>query len=522
MMQRIRGFNWGNTPLGEFDTWSPTLRCAVSLMLDLPHPACVVWGNDLHSVYNDGFAALLGHSHAQGLGQPCRELFGARWSALAPVFDEMLKGNRQNACVNPLTGIADGSETGLSFSWVPLRDEVAQPQIKGLFCVAIRLPGPDGAGRPLPDILDGSFLGLAERLARAGIWEWDIQAGRVYWSPAFFALFGLDPAVHSASVECWKSILHPEDRDHAVLRLEAAVRDRTPLFNPYRIRLPGGGVRWIEAYGDTMCNEAGQPVRMAGLCIDITERERLASENVELQRLLVDHRALEQELLESRERLEMALTGSRQVLWDYDVSRGQIACDWRWGPILGYPPRQRIHDLAAWQAIVHPDDLALVLSAMEAHVEGDTESLYSEYRLRHKDGHWVWVVVRGKVVARDAHGVPIRLAGTITDISQQKRLTQEGSELLARLVALLREASNPEVQLTSPAPDQNALNGLTRRQRQIMESIAKGMTSGQIATQLKIATATVITHRRELMRRLKLHSAADVVRFALRNGIGCD
>ena len=118
-------------------------------------------------------------------------------------------------------------------------------------------------------------LVLAQQSAGAGIWDWDMATGQLNWSPELFRLFGLDPETAGASFDSWRSVLHPEDREVAEARIELTIRNHTPLASEYRIILPAGEVRWINALGNTMYDDRGKPQRMSGICIDITERKQM-------------------------------------------------------------------------------------------------------------------------------------------------------------------------------------------------------------------------------------------------------
>jgi PAS domain S-box-containing protein len=120
-------------------------------------------------------------------------------------------------------------------------------------------------------------LDLAKSAADAGIWDWDIASGRIEWSPEMFRLFGIDPGKDTAGFDSWRSALHPEDRQAATERIESAVREGSILDSEYRVLLPDGTIRWINARGRTVCDRQGQPVRMLGICMDITSR-RLTEE----------------------------------------------------------------------------------------------------------------------------------------------------------------------------------------------------------------------------------------------------
>jgi PAS domain S-box-containing protein len=114
---------------------------------------------------------------------------------------------------------------------------------------------------------------LAQRAAQAGFWDWDIGSGKMAWTPEFFHLFGFDRATAEAGFDTWRAAVHPEDLPMAEARIGDAIRNHVPLTNEYRILLPSGQTRWIYAAGDVYYDEQNQPLRVTGLCIDITERK---------------------------------------------------------------------------------------------------------------------------------------------------------------------------------------------------------------------------------------------------------
>jgi PAS domain S-box-containing protein len=129
-------------------------------------------------------------------------------------------------------------------------------------------------------------LRLAQVSAGAGIWDWDISTGKLEWSEELFRLFGLDIEKTDVSFEAWKSVLHPDDREGAQKRIKTAIENHTPLASEYRVVLPSGEVRWINALGNATYDNAGKPQHMSGICIDTTERKRTEEElQTTLQRL---------------------------------------------------------------------------------------------------------------------------------------------------------------------------------------------------------------------------------------------
>jgi PAS domain S-box-containing protein len=138
-------------------------------------------------------------------------------------------------------------------------------------------------------------LKLAQIVANAGVWDWDIVAGHIEWSSQMFKILGLDKQGANASFELWEKILHPEDREVAGLRIEQALENQTILNNDYRVIHPDGGIRWINAVGKGFYNDKGQPVRMIGFCMDITARKRteeeLRNSQAELEKRVMERTA---------------------------------------------------------------------------------------------------------------------------------------------------------------------------------------------------------------------------------------
>ncbi|HTZ11894.1 MAG TPA: ATP-binding protein [Candidatus Margulisiibacteriota bacterium] len=133
-------------------------------------------------------------------------------------------------------------------------------------------------------------LKLAQVSAGAGVWDWDVQTNKIEWSEELFRLFGLDPGKTVASFASWKSATHPDDVEAAQERIDTAIQEHTPLDSEYRVLLPSGGLRWINAIGNTTYDNSGAPLRMSGICIDITERKRSEEALRNAEKMLQENR----------------------------------------------------------------------------------------------------------------------------------------------------------------------------------------------------------------------------------------
>ncbi|HYI11870.1 MAG TPA: PAS domain S-box protein [Thermoanaerobaculia bacterium] len=128
---------------------------------------------------------------------------------------------------------------------------------------------------------------------------------------------------------------------------------------------------------------------------------------------------------ESEARLERVIEGSNDGFWDWNIVTGDVQSSPRFASIFGYDlGEMRLHVTSMLERM-HPDDAARVRAELEDHLAGRTPQFESEHRLRYAGRDWVWVLTRGKVVDRGPDGEPLRMSGTVTDISKRKRAERE-------------------------------------------------------------------------------------------------
>lgn len=136
-------------------------------------------------------------------------------------------------------------------------------------------------------------------------------------------------------------------------------------------------------------------------------------------------RAYLRALREREDRLQLALWGSDDGFWDWEIASGRLHREGL-DRVLGNVESSAVLSISDWQASeVHPDDLPLVDERLQRHLRGDSAHYESEHRLRDARGQWVWVLARGRVAERDAEGRPIRIAGTVRNIEARRREQHE-------------------------------------------------------------------------------------------------
>ena len=143
----------------------------------------------------------------------------------------------------------------------------------------------------------------------------------------------------------------------------------------------------------------------------------------------------EARIAEAETRWNFALASAGQGVWDMDIRRGGTTYSATWVKMLGYEDRELDGDPDRWLTMIHPDDQQVVAEADRAHLDGKTPFFEAEFRMRHKDGHWVWILDRGKALERDESGQLIRAIGSLTDITKRKETEQR----LAVSVAMLAD-----------------------------------------------------------------------------------
>ena len=129
---------------------------------------------------------------------------------------------------------------------------------------------------------------------------------------------------------------------------------------------------------------------------------------------------------------ENALERARLGVWDWNVQTGECFYSDTWFRMLGYEPGELRDTGDLWLTLIHPDDRERAIASGDRHLDGETDAIETELRLRHKDGHWVWVLDRGGIVERDDEGRPVRIVGVQTDISKQKAAETELAEVNER------------------------------------------------------------------------------------------
>ncbi|MDE2298308.1 MAG: diguanylate cyclase [Burkholderiales bacterium] len=179
--------------------------------------------------------------------------------------------------------------------------------------------------------------------------------------------------------------------------------------------------------------------RQAAALFELRQRTRASQQQaIELKQLSEQAAA---ERRHSAELLEIVLRGGNLGLWDLHVPSGAFTINEREHAMLGYSAQDARPEVLAWHTLVHPDDWPMLNAAMAPHLRGETAYWECEHRMRHKDGHTIWVLDRAVVVERDATGAALRMVGTHMDITERRcagDALERATDLLQRMGTLAK------------------------------------------------------------------------------------
>ena len=231
--------------------------------------------------------------------------------------------------------------------------------------------------------------------ANEGIWLIDRNARTQYANDRMAALLGTTPErLAAASV---LDFVFPEEITAARERIEANLAGRAEVFD-VRFRRADGDEVLVLAGTSPVRDDAGRVAGALGLFTDVTARRRA-----------------EAELSRATERFALAADAVQSLIYEWDARTSKVVWSAGLFPLLGYRPDEARDDLQWWHERIHPDDRTAVESQAWRQ-QADANRYSHEYRVRHRDGHWITVWDQGRIM-RDEHGAIVRVIGSVIDIT---------------------------------------------------------------------------------------------------------
>jgi PAS domain S-box-containing protein len=291
---------------------------------------------------------------------------------------------------------------------------VAVAAIAGWILTARRLAEARRPPRPSPAWPpDGKPVhALAEESARFGVWELDLDTGKVHLSAGAARLSGFSGTPRWVAPDELAAVIHPDDLPAALRVFETALREGGEYQVEYRTRYPDGSY-WWRRQQNRVAKADGVPILVGGAIIDIHgERERV------------------QALADSAARLALAEESARFGVWELDPATGMVHLSAGAARLNGLPPVAVTRPSAELSAAIHPQDWPEAKRVFEAAVRDGTD-FQIEYRLRYPDGSYWWRRQQSHV--KKIGNRLVLVGGAIMDIHDEKRRMQDLAETAARL-----------------------------------------------------------------------------------------
>ena len=338
-------------------------------------------------------------------GYPAEEIIGKPVSVLLPPdrlseFTDILARIRAGVHLEhyEVTHMRkDGRRVDVSLTISPIRDSVG--------C----LVGSSTIARDITDRrqADAALRRSEERFrfaqlaGRIGTFDWDIKTGVNTWTPELEAMYGLAPGSFPGTQAAWEALLHPDDRERVLQRVAESFETGTSLEEDWRVVWPDRSIHWITGRWQVFKDAAGEPLRMMGINIDISDRKRV-----------------EEALRKSEERFRLAIKATNDAIWDIDLETGVVGWNDTYSTLYGRPPGTS-NSWQWWIESIHPEDRERTVGKLRAAIGSGESSWTGEYRFRRINGEWAYIYDRADI-ARDASGKAWRVIGAMQDLTERK------------------------------------------------------------------------------------------------------
>ncbi|MFN3955880.1 MAG: PAS domain S-box protein [Pararhodobacter sp.] len=274
------------------------------------------------------------------------------------------------------------------------------------------------------------------RGARVGTWDLSFETGEQIINDYWATMLGY-PAGSIGRIDSlrWNELIHPADAARVQAELDRLQNGETDVIEIETRKRHSEG-HWVHLLSRgrvTQRDEAGKPIRVSGVDIDITERRSI------------------------EERLSTILDASSVGTWQLDAVHGNVVIDEQYAAMLGYA-RHELNPMThvLFESLVHPDDLAQVKANVASLYNTGRNRITHEFRMRHRDGRWIWILSKARVLRWSAPGEPAEESGVHLDITENKLrefALAEAKEALENALAARQEAEQRIAEIAEASDD---------------------------------------------------------------------
>ncbi|MBD0335701.1 MAG: PAS domain S-box protein [Cyanobacteria bacterium Co-bin13] len=348
--------------------------------------------------HNRSYEVLFGKPRAELYGKTLWEVLGdAGYEAVRPYVEQVLSG--QAVSFEQLIALQGAGNRFINANYIPRFNE--QGTVEGFVALVSDITPQKQA--ELTRRSHQELFRLAHLVGGIGTCEWSLSTGSVWWSEEMERLYGLTPGSFGGRYEDWLQTLHPEDREATDRAAQRMLQESIDFDTSFRILWPDGSLRWIAARARIFRDDQGQPLRVVGVNMDITERKQA------------------EEALRYSEDLFRRMTETLEdVFWvaetqpEYRLLYISPGYEQIWGR-----PREPLYtDPHAWLETVYPPDRELLGADLRVEELSQQHSL--EFRVVQANGSVRWVRNRAFPI-QEADGSSHRIAGIVEDITERKQ-----------------------------------------------------------------------------------------------------
>src|SRR6056297_2412194 len=250
-----------------------------------------------------------------------------------------------------------------------------------------------------------------------GTWEINLKTGESVINERWAEMIGYKlEEILPATKEKREKLIHPDDLKKLQRVYQKALNKEIEYYDiEFRKKHKNGKWIWVNARAKvTKWGEDGKAQFISGALIDITQKKQY-----------------EQKIINMKERLENIIEGTNVGTWERNLQTGEATIDERWAEILGYKLEELLPmNTKLWQSLINNDDLEKTKKEVRKLINKEIEYYDVEYRMKHKNGKWIWVNGRGKITKWSKDRKPISISGTTMNIAEKKE-KQEKIEYLS-------------------------------------------------------------------------------------------
>ncbi len=252
---------------------------------------------------------------------------------------------------------------------------------------------------------DAHFKSLSEA-SPIGIFFNDSVGNCTYTNPRWQEITGVD--YENSLGDGWARMIHPDDKDRVFNEWERDINAHRGFSSEFRIQLLSGELRWVRSQAASIKSDS-DPERITGY-VGTTEN-------------ITERKQIQDELQRSRERFDLAIRGTEDGIWDWDIRTNENYYSPRFEALLGYETSTVVQNYGSFESLLHPDDKMRVMESIRRHCEMH-EPYQVEYRLKTKENSYRWFSAGGQA-EWDDEGRATRMAGSIRDITERLEKEQE-------------------------------------------------------------------------------------------------